>query len=80
MPQGYLKGKLHLLPTPASLVFWGSPHYLQLHRELPLGLQVPLLYTVARHRAPHGLRVPQAGLLYVPDPHGTANRTPIPNW
>ncbi|HYV37440.1 MAG TPA: hypothetical protein VE988_17170, partial [Gemmataceae bacterium] len=42
--QGYLKGKIHLLPTPPSLLFWGSPHYLQLHRELPLGLQVPLLY------------------------------------
>lgn len=50
--KAYLKGKLHLLPTPASLIFWACPHYLQLHRELPLGLQVPLLYTVARHRAP----------------------------
>jgi Peptidase family M28 len=70
--QSYLKGKLHLLPTPASLIFWGSPHYLQLHRDLPLGLQVPLLYTIARHRAPHGLRVPQAGLLFVPNSHGSA--------
>jgi hypothetical protein len=69
--QSYLKGKLHLLPTPPSLMFWGSPYYLQLHRELPLGLQVPLLYIVARHRAPHGLRVPQSGVMSVPDPHDT---------
>jgi len=69
--QGYLKAELHLLPSPASLVFWGSPHYLQLHRELPLGLQVPLLYAVARHQAPRGLRVPQAGILFVPNSHGS---------
>jgi hypothetical protein len=68
--QAYLQGQLHLLPSPASLVFWGSPPYLQLHRELPLGLQVPLLYTVARHQAPQGLRVPQAGILFVPNSHG----------
>ena len=69
--KAYLKGKLHLLPTPASLIFWGTPHYLQLQRELPLGLQVPLLFTVARHQAPRGLRVPQSGVLSVPGPHGS---------
>jgi hypothetical protein len=65
--KAYLKGKLQLLPCPGSLIFWSAPHYLQLHRELSLGLQVPLLYTVARHQAPIGLRVPQAGFLHVPD-------------
>ncbi len=62
--QAYLDGKLHLLPTPASLTFWGTPRILRLHEELPLGLQVPLVQVTARHRAPHGLRVPQAGLLH----------------
>ena len=61
--QAYLAGALHLLPTPASLVFWGVPRVLRLHQDLPLGLQVPLLQVLARHRAPHGLRVPQAGIL-----------------
>jgi peptidase M28-like protein len=62
----YLDGRLHLLPTPASLLFWGSPRFHQLHQALPLGLQAPLLPSVARHRVPHGLRVPQAGLLHEP--------------
>src|SRR5207253_5411616 len=62
--QAYLGGTLHLLPTPASLVFWGVPRILRLHQELPLGLQVPLVQLIARHAAPHGLRVPQAGLLH----------------
>ncbi len=62
--QAYLVGRLHLLPTPASLVFWGTPRILRLHQDLPLGLQAPLVQIMARHRAPHGLRVPQAGLLH----------------
>jgi hypothetical protein len=68
--QAYLGGTLQLLPSPASLVFWGSPRILRLHQELPLGLQVPLVLLVARHRAPHGLRVPQAGLLQVDHAEG----------
>ncbi len=62
--QGYLGGTLHLLPSPASLVFWGIPRILRLHQDLPLGLQVPLLQLIARHREPRGLRVPQAGLFH----------------
>ena len=62
--KAYLKGALHLLPCPASLVFWGSPRFHRLHEELPLGLQAPLLQPIVRHRAPGGLRVPQAGLLH----------------
>jgi hypothetical protein len=65
--QAYIKGKLHLLPSPASLVFWGSPRYLNLHEQLPLALQVPLLYSIARHRGVRGLRVPQSGVLFVPN-------------
>src|SRR5438094_6450527 len=33
---------------------------------------MPLLVSVARHRAPHGLRVPQAGLLHVD--HGESGK------
>jgi hypothetical protein len=65
----YLAGRLQLLPTPASLLFWGSSPYLRLKSEIPLGIQVPLQFAVARHRDPHGLRVPQSGFLHVPGAH-----------
>jgi Peptidase family M28 len=68
--RAYLKGELHLLPSPAGLAFWGVPRFLRLHRQLPLGLQAPLLLAMTRHSAHHGLRVPQAGLLHEPGPHG----------
>ncbi len=64
--QAYLGRKLCLLPFPGSLIFWGTPTYRQLHTELPLALQIPLLFLVARHRMPRGVRVPQAGLLHEP--------------
>ena len=54
------------MPFPGSLVFWGVPGYRKLHEELPLALQVPLLLTVARHRAVGGFRVPQSGFLHEP--------------
>ena len=72
--QAYLSGRLHLLPTPASLAFWGVPHFLRLHQDLPLGLQVPLVQLLARYRAPHGLRVPQAGILH--ENHGEPGKVP----
>lgn len=65
--QAYLEGHLHLLPCPASLIYWGVPGYRQLYREIPSALQVPLLLNVARHRMPHGLRVPQSGFLHEPN-------------
>jgi hypothetical protein len=64
--KAYLAGKLHLLPFPGSLAYWGCPGARQLHRELPLALQIPLALGVARHRAPDGVRVPQAGYLHEP--------------
>ncbi len=64
--KAYLAGKLHLLPFPGSLTYWGVPGYRQLHRELPLALQIPLLLGVARHRSPEGVRVPQSGFLHEP--------------
>jgi hypothetical protein len=66
--KGYLAGGIHLIPSPASLVFWGCQRYLALHKELPLAVQAPLLHACARHRDPTGLRVPQSGFLHVPAP------------
>ena len=62
----YLAGKLHLLPFPGSLTYWGVQSYRELHRELPLALQIPLLLGVSRHRVPEGVRVPQSGFLHEP--------------
>jgi hypothetical protein len=66
--KAYLAGDLHLIPSPASLVFWGCERYLTLSKELPLAIQAPLLHACGRHRDPTGLRVPQSGALHVPAP------------
>ena len=58
----YLDGKLHLLPYPGSLVFWGSPQYRMLN--LPFARQILLSQVVARHASPRGIRVPQSGWLH----------------
>ena len=57
----YLEGSLHLLPFPGSLVFWGSPLYRKLLRDLPLAMQTCLLQLFARTNAAHGMRIPQMG-------------------
>jgi hypothetical protein len=62
--RAYLAGDLHLLPCPASLVFWGSPRYRRLQQALPFAQQIPLLMQMDRHEAPHGIRIPQAGWLH----------------
>jgi hypothetical protein len=64
--KAYLAGTLHLLPFPGSLTYWGVPGYRQLARELPLATQIPLLFGVARHAMPVGVRVPQSGFLHEP--------------
>ena len=66
--RAYLAGELHLLPFPGSLVFWGAPPYLDLQRELPLAVQIPLLHLFPRHEDPCSLRVPQAGWMHEPHP------------
>jgi hypothetical protein len=66
--KAYLAGNLHLIPTPASLAFWGCPQYLGLHRDMSLAVQIPLLHATIRHRMPTGLRVPQSGYMHVPGP------------
>ncbi len=68
--RAYLGGQLHLLPSPAGLVFWGAARFHRLFTELPLGLQAPLLQAIARRRGPGGLLVPQSGLLHEAGPHG----------
>jgi len=64
--QAYLAGRLHLLPFPGSLVFWGSPLYRRLSGELPFAAQNLLLQSVARHEGMKGIRVPQSGWLHRP--------------
>jgi hypothetical protein len=64
---GYLGGRLALLPFPGSLVFWGVQRARQVYPQLPLALQVPLLANVNRHELPIGIRVPQAGVLHQPN-------------
>jgi hypothetical protein len=64
--EGYLSGKIALLPFPGSLVFWGQESYIRLQKQLPLAMQIPLLRLVARHGAPGGIRVPQSGWFHEP--------------
>src|SRR5262249_16728299 len=59
---GYLGGRLALLPFPGSLVFWGVDRARRAFAHLPLALQIPLLANVDRHESPIGIRVPQAGV------------------
>ncbi|HNV69952.1 MAG TPA: hypothetical protein PKO06_09655, partial [Candidatus Ozemobacteraceae bacterium] len=65
----YLTGTLHLLPCPASLIFWYSSPFRRLQSHLPGALQIPLLRLVPRQEAMKGLRVPQSGWLR--EPRGT---------
>jgi hypothetical protein len=61
--RAYLEGRLHLLPFPGSLIFWGVPAYLKMQPQFPLAMQIPLLNVCARHEAPRGLRILQSGWL-----------------
>ena len=61
--RAYLSGALNLLPSPASMVFWGSPLTQRLSGTLPFADQVLLLQAVARHEG-RGIRVPQSGWLH----------------
>jgi hypothetical protein len=66
--RAYLAGELHLLPFPGSLVFWGTPMYVRMRRELPYALQIPLQHLFPRHEDVHGMRGPQSGWLHEPRP------------
>jgi hypothetical protein len=62
--EAYVNGELHLWPFPGSLVFWGSPGYLELAEALPFAMQIPLLHLFPRHNDPHRIRIPQSGWLH----------------
>jgi hypothetical protein len=64
--QGYLAGRLHLLPFPGSLLVWTAPPFLKLSGELPLAVQVPLLNIFERQEELRGIRVPQSGWMHEP--------------
>ena len=64
----YLAGRLHLLPFPGSLAFWGMPSFGRLQKQLPLAGQIPLLRMVPRRAGAQGVRVPQSGWLHEPHP------------
>jgi hypothetical protein len=61
--KAYLAGRLHLLPFPGSLIFWGAPPFLKMQAEFPLAMQISLLNVCDRHEAPRGLRILQSGWL-----------------
>jgi hypothetical protein len=64
--EGYLGGRLALLPFPGSLAFWGVGWARRAYTQLPLTLQTPLLANINRHEFPIGIRVPQSGILHQP--------------
>jgi hypothetical protein len=64
--KAYLAGRLHLMPFPGSLIFWGAPPFLKLSSEFPMAMQIPLLNVCDRHERPRGLRILQSGWLQEP--------------
>jgi hypothetical protein len=64
----YLAGKLVIVPTPASLVFYEHPRYRQLAHELPRAMQIPLLHLFPRIESGCAIRIPQSGWLDESDP------------
>jgi hypothetical protein len=74
----YVGGRLHLLPFPGSLAFWGDPSLRRLQRQLPLAMQVPLLHLFPRHRGIDGIRIPQSGRLHegMEAPEGSGTHRP----
>jgi hypothetical protein len=66
--QAYLSEQLHLLPCPASLLFWGVPGYHQLQHAFPFAAQIPLQGVLPRREDLHGLRIPQSGWLHETHP------------
>lgn len=70
--QRYFEGRLHLLPFPGSMLFWGARNYAGMQKEHPFAMQIPLLHALARHEGPQGLRVPQSGWMHEPGPGNAA--------
>lgn len=72
----YLAGKLHLLPCPHSLLFWGAPNFRRLAESLPEAWQIPLLHLLPRSENIHGLRIPQSGWMHEPSADHPAPEDP----
>ncbi|MGH7223873.1 MAG: hypothetical protein ACRELF_11630, partial [Gemmataceae bacterium] len=66
--QAYLGEQLHLLPNPASLLFWGVPGFHRLQHEFPFAMHIPLQHVLPRREDVYGLRIPQSGFLHEPHP------------
>ncbi|MGZ3597888.1 MAG: hypothetical protein ACXU9E_08265, partial [Syntrophales bacterium] len=64
--ENYLRGKLHLLPFPGSMVLWGISEYIALQKKLYNAIQMPMLRLVRRDEGFSGLRVPQSGWVHQP--------------
>jgi hypothetical protein len=64
----YLSGKLHLLPFPGSMLFWGAGPYLDLRKQLPFAVQIPLMHFLERHQGIGDVRVPQSGWFHEDGP------------
>jgi hypothetical protein len=60
--EGYLEGRIELLPSPLCLLFWGMPIYHHASQQHPLAIQYSLQRLVSRNET-WGLRVPQFGWL-----------------
>ena len=75
----YLAGDLHLLPFPGSLLAFHAPGYNKLARELPCAMQIPLLYSIERNEAPHGIRVTQSGWMYEHERDSASRHGPFLN-
>ncbi|HEY7330134.1 MAG TPA: M28 family peptidase [Gemmataceae bacterium] len=66
--RAYLSEQLHLLPCPASLLFWQVPGTQRLQHDFPFAAQIPLLSLLPRREQVLGLRIPQSGWLHEPHP------------
>ncbi len=64
--KAYVRGRLHLLPFPGSLIFWGVPDFIRLQQDLVLASQIPLLNVCERREATQGLRILQSGWMHEP--------------
>ncbi len=78
--RAYLTGRVHLIPFPGSLLFWGAPPYLELQKGLPLAMQIPLLNVCERNEGTSGIRIPQSGWLHEPREGGPAPGKKAHKW